>query len=139
MRSDIHMEILRRAINEMIDYHGYTANSITMESGVHNITRYLNKGMTITPENWLKLHKTFPDYIPEPVYKSDKKIYQHVESSTGVSQTGGNAKISGSNFNAGTLTSIEDQELIDMLIKYGNASIKQNLRNVLNKIKDISE
>lgn len=73
-RSDLQMEILRRALKEMCETDEFNYHRITDISGVSNIKRIID-GQGITVENWKKLHKTFPQWIPEPKFEDGTNIY----------------------------------------------------------------
>lgn len=76
-RMKIQVDILKSAIYDMKEIHGISYAEMQRESGVHNISRIMSGAITPYSDTWNKLHATYPEYIPEPVYV-DKggRIYQ---------------------------------------------------------------
>ena len=72
---ELNYEILQKALNDMKEIHGITRMEVTEASKVHNIQKIITGAIKPLPDSWWKLHKAFPEYIPQPTYTDGGLVY----------------------------------------------------------------
>jgi hypothetical protein len=77
----IDKQLLIDKIIELKEYKNVSYRQMSIESGVHNISRIVSGEIkTPTTDSWWSLHNAFPNDIPEPVYVDGGKVYKNVVS-----------------------------------------------------------
>lgn len=135
---ELDYDILRKALDDMKEIHGITRDSVTKESGVHNIQKIVVGKIAPLPDSWWKLHKAFPEYIPEPTYIDGGVVYKPVQSVSNSTNT-----IMAGRDNTGSIGNMDmgrdDIELCQLLCLHGTKKIKDELRKKLLEIAKLSE
>jgi len=72
------ISLLQKALYELKHLHNHTFQVVTKESGVHNLQKIVSGEIEPTANSWWKLHRAYPEYIPEPVYEDGAKVYKNV-------------------------------------------------------------
>ena len=72
------ISLLQKALYELKHLHHHTFQEVTKESGVHNLQKIVSGEIEPTANSWWKLHRAYPEYIPEPVYEDGAKVYRNV-------------------------------------------------------------
>jgi hypothetical protein len=107
-------EKLQKALYEIERIHKFS--EVTKKSRVHNIRRIADGTNTPTIKNWVKLHRAFPEHIPEPTYIDGGKVFKNINTDNNSKMAGGNIV----NMPLGVSLSSAEQALIDGLRKLGD-------------------
>jgi hypothetical protein len=133
---ELNCEILKNALHELINGIGrkrVNAASITRASGIYNIQKMIDGKLTPMASSWDKLHKAFPDDIPEPTYTDGRVLCAGVNQ--GVNNTSVSLSIPVNEKNISDF----DKETISLYLKYAPPQMRIDLREKLDKIAKIIE
>ena len=132
---ELNYEILQKALNDMKEIHGITRMEVTAASKVHNIQKIITGAIKPLPDSWWKLHKAFPEYIPQPTYVEGDIVYS--PSSQSVT---GDQNVTASHHGKigivkhGTVLKPIEQTLIDALRKLPESKMNTTIYKLLGEL-----
>jgi hypothetical protein len=115
----LNTSVLSKALYDLKEVQGISFRAITKSSGVHNLGKIMSEEIAATPDSWWRLHKAYPDTVPEPEYTDGSKLYKNINNFSAIAkkshQAAGDMNVT--NNGANQVLPAKLQVLVDFLLE----------------------